>query len=111
MSGPRVYQINDQWQDHSWPDWFERSIEQFASVAPSLEPEDYDYVQIVDRESYDHYYIGNDGAQAFRHKATGWTFPDFCRQSHGCPELWQRSRRRQLHISKDSPVLGYLCRH
>lgn len=105
----RIYQINDDWQDHSWPDWFEKSIEAFADQAPSLDPTDYDYVQIIPLDRYKGYYCGNGGAQGFRHKITGWTFPDWCRQTGGCPEMWYTTKRRQLTISEDSPVWDYLA--
>ena len=111
MDHYRVYQINDQWEDHSWEDWFEVSIAAFEDDAPSLNRADYDYVWIIPIASYRNFWIGNDGAQGFRHRATGWTFPNWCRQSGGCPEIRQRSRRRQLSISNDSPVLRYICHH
>lgn len=106
----RVYQINDDWKNHSWTKegWFEKSIKVFRDKAPSTDIDDYDYVQIVPQCSYYRYWCGNDGTQAFRHRDTGWTFPDYCRQQGGCPEMWYRSRRRQMDVSQDSPVLAYI---
>ena len=105
----RCYQINDQWEDHPWDNWFEASMEAFADEAPSLDPDEYDFVQIIAAESYKAWRLGNDGSQGFRHRATGLTFPDHCRQRGGCPGMWQRSKRRQLDIAPDSPILDYIC--
>ena len=70
--------------------------------------EAWEYVQIVPMKSHKRYTIGNDGAQAWRHKETGYTVPDYCRQSGGCPEIWSRTRRKQLHIASNSPVWDYI---
>lgn len=108
----RCYQINDQWEWRAWRTlkWFEASMEAFADQAPSTDPEDYDYVQVVPIRSYRAWRCGNDGAQGFRHRETGWTIPDHCRQSGGCPEMWHRSRRWQREIASNSPILdGYIC--
>ena len=104
----RTWQINDDWQDHSWPNWFKKSLEAFADEAPSIDPADYDYVQITPMDHYKGYYCGNGGAQGFRHKATGWTFPDWCRQTGGHPEMWTTTKRHQLTISDDSPIWDYI---
>jgi len=108
----RCYQINDEWLDCSWPDWFEMSIEAFTDEAPSIDPKDYDYVQLIPIQSYRRWRFSNDGSQGFRHRATGWTIPDHCRQHKGCPEMWYKSKRRQLDIATDSPILrGYIFSH
>lgn len=106
----RVFQINDDWEDHSYGKrgWFEVSLAYYTDGAPSLSMDDYDYVQIVPCSVYYAYYSGNGGAQAFRHRESGWTFPDYCRQLGGCPEMWVRSKRRQLTVM-DSPVLYCLA--
>lgn len=83
-------------------------MEAYADVAPSLALADYDYIQIVPLTSYRRFFLGNDGAQAFRHKATGWTIPDYCRQEGGCPEIWNRMNRKQVDLSVNSPVWSYL---
>ena len=107
----RTFQINDQWDDVSWgkEKWFNASIEAFIHIAPSLDMMDYDYVQIIPKASYKAFSMGNDGAQAFRYKGTGWTFPDHCRQQGGCPEIWGRRRRHNVTISCDSPVWNYIA--
>jgi hypothetical protein len=106
----RAWQINDQWEDHAWykEEWFDASLAAFSSDAPSKDSADYDYIQIVPMAHYRAYFSGNGGAQAFRHKGTGWTFPDHCRERGGCPEMWKRSYRHQVTISDDSPVWSYL---
>jgi len=104
----RCYQINDQWTNHSWPNWFEASLARFLDEAPSVDPADYDYIQVTPLNQYKPYYCGNGGSQGFRHKTTSWAFPDYCRQRGGCPEVWTTTKRRQLAISSDSPIWDYL---
>lgn len=104
----RCWQINDNWRNHSWENWFSVSLAAFAEEAPSIDPNEYDYIQIIPMSHYHRYWNGNSGAQAFRHKESGWTFPDHCRQRGGCPEMWTRTRRWQLNISCDSPIWGYV---
>lgn len=69
------------------------------------------YVQIVPLASWKAYSFGNDGTQAWRHKATGYTVPDYCRQTGGTPELWTHNKKRQLETTPDSPVWDYVIEH
>lgn len=77
----------------------------------TLKHEDWDYVYVVRRRSYRKYWSGNDGSQGWRHRETGYTIPDFCRLTGGCPDMWHRTRRRQLTVREDSPILNYLVSH
>jgi hypothetical protein len=86
-------------------------MQAFRHRAASLSFEDYDYVQIVPLASWTRYSSGNDGAQGWRHKQTGWTIPDFCRQSQGYPEMWFKGKWPKLAIAENSPVLACLIVH
>lgn len=68
----------------------------------------WEYVQIVPMSSWNEYYCGNDGAQGWRHKKSGYTVPDYCRQTGGHPEVWTHTKRKQLTIREGSPVLDYI---
>jgi len=109
----RTFQINEEWDDCSWgkAGWFEASIEAYLDQAPSIKMSDYDYIQIVPLSNYKQFPFGNDGAQAFRERETGWTFPDHCRQVGGCPEIWHTSKKHNLSISTDSPVWDYILEY
>ena len=109
----RCYQINDDLGcgGYSAADWFAMSLARYISVAPSHDFRDYDYVQLVPLTSWHEYRTGNDGAQGFRHRMTGWAFPDHCRQAGGTPEVWRRCRRWQMDIDPCSPILQYIVRH
>jgi len=96
---------------YSAKEWFEMSIRAFKDIAPSLEFEDFDFVQLVPRCSYRRYFSGNDGAQGWRHRRSGWTIPDYCRQVGGCPEMWTRTKKRNLEIPGASPILCYMLVH
>jgi hypothetical protein len=107
-----VYEINEDWREHSWGmlEWFQASIEPFKDDAPSTEPNDYDYIQVIPDESASAYPFGNDGAQGFRHRETGWTFPDHCRQNGGRPELWHQDDMNKPHLSINGPISSFIVR-
>ena len=113
MGNLRVFQINDALANHSWTaeEWFRASIKQFTQEAPSTKLRDYDYVQVIDGRDYRRFSCGNSGSQGFRHKQTGWTIPDYCRQTGGYPEIWTKTKRKQLPISEDTPIIDYLIIH
>jgi len=113
MKNYRCYQINDEEPlpgDDGDPTgtYFEHSILAHANTAPSLSRSDYDYIVIINRDEYKLYPFGNQRcSQGYRHKPTGWTFPDLCRQQGGCPEIWNRSTRKQLTVAPNSPIFDY----
>lgn len=111
MMAIRAFQIDFSEASYSLKEWFRLSMLAFKRQAPSLDLADYDYVQLIPLKSYRAYFSGNDGAQGFRHKVTGWTIPDYCRQSDGYPEIWSKTHARQLDISEESPIWRYLIVH
>jgi len=106
----RVYKISSS-GGYSDREWFEKSIVSFKSTAPSARFEDYEYVQVVPMASWKKFPSGNDGSQGWRHKATGYTIPDYCRQTQGCPDMWYKGRYKQLLIAENSPILHCLIKH
>ena len=107
----RVYKIPSDDGQYSEQEWFKLSIKAYAQNAPSTRLKDYDYVQVVPMSLWKSFPSGNDGSQGWRHKTTGWTIPDYCRQTGGYPEVWSKSNYRQLAISEDSPILDHLIVH
>lgn len=90
---------------------FAAAIANFQREAPSRQHEDYDYVQVVPKTSLARWLVGNDGAQGWRHRATGWTIPDFCRQTGGTPEMWNRAAANEavaVPLAEDSPIWRYV---
>jgi len=104
----RIFKIDYFGGGYSEKEWFDLGLEAFIDEAPSSDLRDYDYIQIIPLSSYKRHFFSNDGTQAFRHRETGWTMPDYCRQRGGCPEMWERSRRRNLEISEGSPVWDFI---
>lgn len=104
----RAFKIDFGEGSYSSREWFKMSIRAFRDEAPSLKFEDYDYVQLVPIASYRSYYSGNDGSQGWRHRKSGWTIPDYCRQRGGRPEIWTKTNKRNLEISPISPIWNYL---
>jgi hypothetical protein len=103
----RCYQIND--TEPEGFAWFAKSIADYREQGVTLWRENYDYIVIIRLDEYRRYPFGNCGcSQGYRHKHTGWTIPDYCRQSGGCPEIWHKTKRRQLEVSEDSPILDYI---
>ncbi|MCA9912405.1 MAG: hypothetical protein KC496_03615 [Anaerolineae bacterium] len=106
----RVFQDTHSEGSYTNQQYFKRSMAAFRRKAP--DPNDlskWQYVTIIPMKSYRSSYCGNDGAQGYRHRETGYTIPDLCRQHGGQPEVWSQGRRRQLTIAPDSPILdGYI---
>lgn len=94
---------------------FKAAIRDFTYGAP--DPDDYtawEYVQVVDRNSLNSWWSGNDGSQGWRHKETGYTIPDYCRQVGGCPEIWtkvQMELSEPVIIAHGSPIIDYMKVH
>ena len=88
---------------------FRAAIRAFPEAPSRDNPNAWEYVQVVPLTSWHAYDCGNDGAQGWRHRATGYAIPDYCRQTGGCPEVWTHTTRRQLTILEDSPILRYLA--
>jgi len=90
---------------------FAAAIEAFPDAPNQNDPSAWEYVQVVSAVNIIQYYCGNDGAQGWRHIETGYTIPDYCRQTGGCPEIWTRENALQqanIVISNDSPILDFL---
>lgn len=92
---------------------FRAAVRAFAGRVPDADDHTaWDYIQIVPVRSLDAYRSGNDGAQGWRHRETGITIPDYCRQTGGTPELWTREnwieQDRAVTIADGSPVLDYI---
>lgn len=109
MSKLRAFKIDEEYYGgYTDKQWFDMSLQYFKDDAPSKRREDYNYVQLIPISSYKAWFSGNDGAQGWRHKVSGWTFPDYCRQEGGCPEVWTRVRKKNLEILEGSPIFDYL---
>lgn len=109
----RVFEIKDSEPEHLFngQTYFAVSIDAFTKIAPSTQPEEYDYVNVIEPIEYNRYPSGNmQCAQGYRHRCTGWTFPDLCRQHNGCPEIWHQSDQPQVEIADDSPILNCIYR-
>lgn len=109
----RTFQINDSQPEHLFngQTYFAVSMQIFLHTAPSTQHNEYDYINIVELTEYERYPFGNmQCAQGYRHRSTGWTFPDLCRQHNGCPEIWHQSDQPQLEIADDSPILDCIYR-
>jgi len=94
-------------------EWFMKSIEEWQlpeelkvyaekGTWDNAVSKDWDFVLVIPLESVRKYWSGNDGMQAWRHRRTGYVVPDHCRQTGGCPEVWNSSDvkgRRELEIA------------
>ena len=123
--GTRVtcVQIND--HGFNTLDWFIQSLENW-DLPENLQPyaaktlwdrhvkKNWDYVLVVPWYSVKMYWCNNDGMQAWRHRRTGYVVPDHCRQTGGCPELWNTDDvkgKRELLISNPVEITEYLVHH
>lgn len=102
-SGVRVtcVEIND--HGFKTEEWFSQSLENWPLPMGLInyKIEEWDFVLVVPLISVQQYWCGNDGMQAWRHKKTGYVVPDHCRQTGGCPEVWNTSDvkgKRELEI-------------
>lgn len=96
---------------HTKEDCFVTSIKKFKDNAPSFDFQDYDYVQIIPKSSYERWDSANDGPQGYRHKKTGWTIPVDCIQCGKTPKMWTKtndSTREKLKVSVDSPIWNFI---
>jgi hypothetical protein len=102
-------------QSNEFEESLEAALEQYPSAPDRDNPAAWEYVQLIPLDSWrGSWYMGNDGTQAWRHRKTGLTIPDYCRQTNGCPEIWNRANmegRKQLTIAPHSPALDYLVIH
>lgn len=102
-SGAKVtcVEIND--HGFKTEEWFSQSMENWPLPTGLIDSkmEEWDFVLVVPLISVREYWCSNDGMQAWRHKTTGYVVPDHCRQTGGCPELWNTSDvkgKRELKI-------------
>jgi hypothetical protein len=80
--------------DHGFKteEWFTQSMQGWPLPMGLIDStmDDWDFVLVVPLISVREYWCGNDGMQAWRHKKTGYVVPDHCRQTGGCPEVWNK---------------------
>jgi hypothetical protein len=104
-------QINDhgfnteEWFEESFQNWYRNS----NPVATSYK--EWDFVLVIPLISVRSYWAGNDGMQAWRNRKTGQLIPDHCRQTGGCPEVWNSSDvrgKKELEISNLQEVEEYV---
>ena len=72
---------------------------------------DWDFVLVAPLISVRTFWAGNDGMQAWRHRRSGYVVPDHCRQTGGCPEIWNSSDikgKRELKIANLGEVESYV---
>lgn len=118
-SGARItcVAVND--DNQNTEEWFQRSLEGWSLPAgikvyvPLDTPggrwiyRDWDFVLVVPWISVRQFWCGNDGMTAWRHRSFGYVVPDHCRQTGGCPELWNASEvkgKRELPIANLAEV-------
>lgn len=112
-SGAKVtcVEIND--HGFNTREWFCDSVNGWKVPNELLFAEypEWDFVLVIPWISVRSYWAGNDGMQAWRHRRTGYTIPDHCRQTGGCPEIWNASEvkgKKELEISNLSEVEEYV---
>ena len=92
VSGARVVCVTINDEGLAEVDWWQRSFESWPHHhRTSLHYRDWDYVLVVPLHSVRNYWCSNDGMQAWRYKVDGYVIPDHCRQTGGCPEIWNTS--------------------
>jgi hypothetical protein len=113
-SGAKItcVEIND--HGFNTQEWFERSVEGWQMPKISalekyrrqtsrlLANRHWDFVLVIPWISVRSYWAGNDGMQAWRHRTTGYVVPDHCRQTGGCPEVWNADEvkgKKELKIA------------
>jgi len=104
-------QIND--HGFNTEEWFEKSFQGWHRDDNPLVTnyKEWDFVLVIPLISVRSYWAGNDGMQAWRHRRTGQLIPDHCRQTGGCPEMWNASDvkgKRELEISNLREVEEYV---
>ena len=93
--------------DHGFAkhEWFVESMKGWPRPPNELingKYQEWDFVLVLPWISVRSYWAGNDGMQAWRHRRTGYVVPDHCRQTGGCPEVWNISEvkgKRELKIT------------
>jgi hypothetical protein len=121
-SGARVncVEIND--HGFCTYDWFMQSIKDWPLLTDlkvyldkgswdTWVSVDWDFVLVVPHSSVRSYWSANDGMQAWRHRRSGHTIPDHCRQTGGCPEVWNSADvkgKRELEIANLAQIEEYV---
>ena len=118
-------QIND--HNFRTHDWFMRSVNGwqmpngFLGVELKVYQEkgtwdrwvskDWDFVLVVPWDHVRLFWSNNSGMQAWRHRKTGYTIPDHCRQTGGCPEVWTAADvkgKRELSVTNLDLISRYI---
>lgn len=98
-------------------EWWYRSLDSWYpdQPTPSLEWETilltWDFVLIVPLSSVQQFWCSNDGMTGWRKRRTGLVVPDYCRQTGGCPEVWNTSQvkgKRELVIANLPEIEHYV---
>lgn len=90
-------------------EWWERSVTPWTEHVFCYA--DWDYVLVVPLVSVRLFWCSNDGMQAWRYRPTGYVVPDHCRQTGGCPEMWNLSDvrgKRELVIKNLDEIEPYV---
>lgn len=102
-------QIDDEreqeWFERSYRSWFKDSNPQVTDFR------EWQYVLVLPWSSVRLYWAGNDGMQAWRNRRTGQVIPDHCRQTGGCPEMWNGDQvrgKRELEIANLTEIAEFI---
>lgn len=117
-SGAKVtcVEINDSGEAEL--EWFLRSLESWGPRNETLAEyirksddewvvKDWDFVLVVPLISVRRFWCANDGMTAWRRRQCGYTIPDHCRQTGGCPEVWNSDDvkgKRELLIANPAEI-------
>jgi hypothetical protein len=110
-SGARITCVKNNEDGQNTDEWFEQSMIGWYAVLELDRKRNWDFVLVVPWISVRQFWCGNDGMTAWRHRASGYVVPDHCRQTGGCPELWNSSDvkgRRELLIKNLAEVEPYI---
>lgn len=112
-SGARVtcVAIND--HQFAEKEWWERSLQSWPhqSAPRSTDYREWDFLLVVPLKSVREFWASNDGMQAWGHRPTGYVVPDHCRQTAGCPEVWNADDvkgKKEWKISNLSEIEEYI---
>jgi len=113
QSGAKVtcVEIND--HGFNTEEWFERSFQSWNRDGnPEVTNYDHwDFVLVIPWISVRSYWSGNDGMQAWRNRRTGQVIPDHCRQTGGCPEIWNAADvkgKKELAVANLAEVEAFV---
>ena len=92
-------------------EWCLRSLTGVGHDPKTIKRKEWDYVLVAPIKSVRDFWCSNDGMQAWRNKISGYVVPDHCRQTGGCPEIWNTEdvkRKRELRIVNLAEIEEYV---